>query len=506
MSGASPPRPAPPAATLRAPLSVDFSPTTAPGPAAALAAVARAELRLHLRRRGYWLLFGLFALLVLCAAALNGVRQQRERARQSDLQTLVRAQWEGQPERHPHRVAHYGTFAFKPPGPLAAFDPGVDSYAGRSLYLEAHRQNAANFAEAGELSSAFRLGELSLAFVLQLVLPLVVVALGHRAVAADAESGRLRLLVAQGLAPRPLLFGKLAGLAAALVPFLAVAAVASLAALAADPAFRADLSGLPRLAAVGAALALHTLAWLGLTLWVSARARTAAAACAWLVTGWIAAALVVPRAAAAVAAALHPLPDKSSFAAAVAEEVRRQGDSHNPDDPHFARFRAETLARHGVAKIEDLPVNYGALVMAHGEQLAAEAFARHFEALADLQFAQAAVLARAAWFAPTLAARSLTAAAAGTDLRAQLAFQRAAERYRYTFVQHLNELHRDKIAYRGDRDQKLSPDHWRRMPDFAPPAIPFAAALAGTGSAWAVLLAWAALPLLLLARVRALAA
>jgi len=226
---------------------VDLSPTTAPGPAGPLAAVARAELRLHLRRRGYWLLFGLFAALVLCAAALNGVRQQRERARQTDLQALVRAQWEGQPERHPHRVAHYGTFAFKPPGPLAAFDPGVDSYAGRSLYLEAHRQNAANFAEAGELSSAFRLGELSLAFVLQLVLPLVVIALGHRAVAADAESGRLRLLLAQGLAPRPLLFGKLAGLAAALVPFFAVAAVASLVALVADPAFRADLSGLPEL-------------------------------------------------------------------------------------------------------------------------------------------------------------------------------------------------------------------------------------------------------------------
>jgi ABC-2 type transport system permease protein len=471
-----------------------------------LLTIARAELRLHLRRRGYWLLFGLFAALVIVAAVLNGVRQQRERARQTELQRLVRAQGEGQPERHPHRVAHYGTFAFKPPGPLAAFDPGVDSYAGRSLYLEAHRQNAANFAEAGELSSAFRLGELSLAFVLQLVLPLVVVALGHRAFAGDAESGLLRLLLAQGVWPRTLAFGKLAGLAAALLPFFAVAAVATLGVLATDPAFRADPAAVLRLVAVVAALALHTVAWLGLTLWVSARARTSAAACAWLVTGWIAAALVVPRAAAAVASALHPLPDKSSFAAAVAEEVRRQGDSHNPDDPHFARFRAETLARHGVAKIEDLPFNYGAHVMARGEELSAAAFARHFDGLADLQFAQAAVLARAAWLAPTLAVRTLTAAAAGTDLRAQLDFQRAAERYRYSFVQHLNELHRDKIAYRGDRDQKLASDHWRRMPDFAPPELPFAAALSGTVPAWAVLLAWAALPLLLLARLRALVA
>ncbi|HEX2100358.1 MAG TPA: ABC transporter permease subunit, partial [Candidatus Synoicihabitans sp.] len=249
--------------------------------------IARAEWRLHVRHRSFRLLLGLFAVLLITSAALSRTRQVRDRAQQATYQELVRAQWEGQPDRHPHRVAHYGTFAFKPPGPLAVFDPGVDSYAGRVLYLEAHRQNATNFAEAGELSSAFRLGELSLAFVLQTVLPLVIIVLGYRSLVDEAESGRLRLLLAQGLSVRTLAFGKLVGLAAATTPFLALGAVTSLGALFTDPAFQQDRAAWARTALIAAALGLHTAAWLTLTVWVSARARGAARACAGLVTLWI---------------------------------------------------------------------------------------------------------------------------------------------------------------------------------------------------------------------------
>ena len=90
----------------------------APIAGAPVAAIARAEWRLILRRRSYaWLMAG-FALLLAFAAVLGGQRQRREAAQQRDYQRLVRAQWESQPDRHPHRVAHYGTFAFKPVGPL----------------------------------------------------------------------------------------------------------------------------------------------------------------------------------------------------------------------------------------------------------------------------------------------------------------------------------------------------------------------------------------------------
>lgn len=467
-----------------------------------LLAIARAEGRLHLRRPAFWLLLLLFTGLLIAAGALNRHRQVRDRAQQESLQQLVRAQWEGQPDRHPHRVAHYGTFAFKPPGPLAAFDPGLDSYAGRSLYLEAHRQNAANFAEAGELSSAFRLGELSPAFVLQLLLPLVVVVLGHRVWVDEAESGRLRLLLGLGVPPRRLVAGKALGLVLALLPFGVLAMIVCAWTLVGDPALTTTSSVAARVALIASALALHTAAWVGLTVWVSCRTGSAARACAVLVSLWITGSVILPRTVAGFAAAHPPLPDKSSFTAAVAEEVRQHGDSHRPDDPHFARFREQVLATHGVSRVEDLPVNYGAMVMAEGERLTAETFARHFAQLAERMEAQAAWLERAGWFAPYLAVRAVSAAAAGTDLRAQLRFQREAEAYRYRFVQHLNELHRDEIRYVGDRDQKLPAARWREIPDFQPSPVALRESIAGTGWAWAVLATWTAVPLLALRRIR----
>ncbi len=462
--------------------------------------IARAEWRLQLRHRSFWLLLGLLAALIVTAGVLNRTRQVRERAQQAALQQLVRAQWEGQPDRHPHRASHYGTFAFKPPGPLAAYDPGVDSFAGRVQYLEAHRQNAANFPEAGELSSAFRLGELSLAFVLQTVLPLVVIILGCRTCVDELESGRFRFFAGQGISQRTLALGKLAGLAAATAPFLALGFGAALLAVFTDPAFRRDADAVARVGVIGAALGLHTLAWLGLTIWVSARARTAARACAALVTLWLLGGVIVPRVAAVVADVRHPLPDKSSFAAAVAADTKQHGDAHDPHDPQFTRFREETLARYGVKRVEDLPVNYSAIVMARGEELSAQTFARHFAALGAKMEAQAAVLNRAALAAPFLAVRALSAAAAGTDLRAQLRFQQEAEAYRYGFVQRLNALHRDEVRAENDKDQKLSADHWRQFPDFHAGPPPLADALAGTRIAWFSLLLWAAVPLAVLTR------
>ena len=462
----------------------------------AVAAIARAEFALLVRRRSYGVLLALFAVLLALAAILGAVRQNRERAQQAEYQTLVRAQWTGQPDRHPHRVAHYGTFAFKPVGPLAAYDPGVESFAGRIQYLEAHRQNAANFAEAGALSAAFRLGELSPAFIVQLLLPLLVIVLGHRLVAEDRESGRLRLLLAQGVSPRTLLFGKTLGLLAAAAPFLALAALATLPVLSA--------STLPRLALIALAAALHTAGWIAFTLWISSRLPTATRALAVLVACWIAQGIVIPRAAAALAAATYPLPSSSEFNARLAADTRALGDSHNPNDPTFAQLRAETLARYGVTRVEDLPVNYGAIVMARGEELSAAVFARHYDELAALMHRQETLVHGAALLAPGLGLRAVSAAAAGTDLGAQLKYHRDAEAHRFAFVQNLNQLHRDEIRFVGDRDQRLGSATWSAFPDFHAVAPSLRDALRDSGPAWLALLLWAAAPLAALLRTRAL--
>lgn len=463
--------------------------------------IARTEFRRLRRQRSYWLLLAAFTALALLAAGLSRHRALREQAQQADYQRLVRAQWEGQPDRHPHRVAHYGTFAFKPAGPLAAFDPGVEPYAGRIQFLEAHRQNAANFSEAGALSSAFRLGELSLAFLLQCGLPLALIVLGHRLLAGEIESGRLRLLMTQGASSRRLLAGKLGGLALGAVPFLAATGLATVAATAGG---LHGLGGpwLARLGTLGGAAALYAAGWVALTLWISARSRTAGQALALLVGLWVAFCVILPRSVAALATAAYPTPSKSAFTERLAAEVYRLGDSHNAADPNFQSIRDRLLTQYGVTKVEDLPFNYGAAVMMEGEELSAEVFARHLGELEQIHRQQNRLLALSSALNPALGFRVVSAAISGTDYAGQARFLREAEAYRYEFVQGLNTLHRDKVRYVGDRDQRLDHTHWAEFPDFQPTVPGLGESLRGAAIGWAALALWLVGPLCALLRLK----
>ena len=97
--------------------------------------IAGAELRLMLRSR--LALVGIATLLLLSAiAAVTSATQMAAAAKmRAEAQAATDAQFKAQPDRHPHRMVHYGTYALRPVGPLAAFDPGVDAFTGTLLFL-----------------------------------------------------------------------------------------------------------------------------------------------------------------------------------------------------------------------------------------------------------------------------------------------------------------------------------------------------------------------------------
>ena len=64
---------------------------------------------------------------------------------------------------------HYGYLIFRPRYPLSFFDSGLERYTGNSVFLEAHKQNTANFSEAGFSSGMLRFGEISIAMILQIL-------------------------------------------------------------------------------------------------------------------------------------------------------------------------------------------------------------------------------------------------------------------------------------------------------------------------------------------------
>ena len=123
--------------------------------------IARDELRLMRRNRVAVIAFALLALLTLIAAMTSWTHQQGVADLRARFQSEADQAFDAQPDRHPHRVVHYGHFIFRPLGPLAAFDPGVDAFTGNSMFLEGHRQNTANFGDVRQSSQLIRFGQLT---------------------------------------------------------------------------------------------------------------------------------------------------------------------------------------------------------------------------------------------------------------------------------------------------------------------------------------------------------
>ncbi|PPJ67989.1 ABC transporter permease, partial [Staphylococcus aureus] len=94
-------------------------------------------------------------------------------------------------------------------------------------FLEGHRQNSANFGDVRQSSLLLRFGQLTPAFVLQVLAPLLLIFVGHSGVVRERESGTLRVLLAQGVSGRQLVIGKLLALTgfAGLIILLALLAL-----------------------------------------------------------------------------------------------------------------------------------------------------------------------------------------------------------------------------------------------------------------------------------------
>jgi ABC-2 type transport system permease protein len=464
--------------------------------------IAADEFRLMRRNRVAVTAVILLVLLTLVAVLTSWSHQRGIAELRARHQAAAERAFDNQPDRHPHRVVHYGHFILRPLGPLAAFDPGVDAFTGSSMFLEGHRQNTTNFGDVRQSSLLVRFGQLTPAFVLQVVAPLLLIFLGYGALARERERGTLRLLMLQGASRGQLVAGKLGalGLVALIVGLPAMIGFVLISGQPGALFLPMTVIAL----GYGAYLALWTVG----ILFVSARVRRSRDALLALLAIWTVVVILLPRVAPDVASASVPLRNRLATDVAVARDLRKMGDSHNPDDPYFAAFKQSVLDRYGVTRVEDLPVNYKGLLGMEGEKLTSQLFDRYAGESYAAQAKQNGLVAAAGALSPTIALRSLSMAAAGTDFAGHRRFLEQAEAYRYTLVQRLNRLQAESVSYRNDtaqdpdadRRKRVSASNWERMPDFAyrPPggATLAAAALPGL----AIVLAWLAFAGLLLWR------
>lgn len=475
--------------------------------------IVRTELT-RLARSGTFTVLGLLLATLVASSGLVAWRAERAyEAQRRRYATTVDEQWAAQPDRHPHRVSHYGYLLFRPRSPLSVFDPGVTAHTGSTLFLEAHRQNSMNFAEASQGDSPLRFGSLSMAVVLQLLVPLVLFVAAAGTVAREREDGTLALLRSLGVS-WPLWLG---GKTLALLSATLAVVLPGLLVVAANLAFTGDggwtVDTWARAAALSAAHVAYFAACAALGVVVSGLCRASRDATLVLVGLWLVLWVLVPRIVPAAASAADALPTRAAFEAEVERRTRALGDSHNPADEKFAAFKADLLARAGVARVEDLPTNYNGMQMIEGERLTTEAYRGMRDALRDVRRAHERAAAGAAIVAPYLAMRLVSMALTGADVAYVDDFERQAEDYRYTLVQHLNTLHTEEVAHADDRytaasgseaptRKRIDAGHWRETPVFAYQPLPLGGSLRTAWAACGVLALWGAAGLAALWRIR----
>ena len=120
----------------------------------------------------------LFALLLIATSIITMVQIQSKAAHLNQDQVQAEATFVDQPDRHPHRMVHYGHYVFRTPMPLSLFDPGLDAVTGQAIFLEGHRQNTATFSESAASAELGGLAWLTPAMVYQIFAPLLIVLLG----------------------------------------------------------------------------------------------------------------------------------------------------------------------------------------------------------------------------------------------------------------------------------------------------------------------------------------
>jgi ABC-2 type transport system permease protein len=416
--------------------------------------------------------------LLLVYAAVSGwviFEQQNEMARK--YQHQARQDWLSNPSKHPHRMAHYGHFAFRPKAPLSVFDFGMERFLGNTIYLEAHKQNPVNFSEAGFSTGMLRFGEMSLAMVLQLLLPLLLFFLGFGTVATERETGTLKIVLSQGVSWQQLIVGKSLGLVAVMLSLFGPVVLATGALWLGAQGGLAGTDQTARLLLLVLAYFLYLTFFCIIAVLVSARSQTAKTALVSLMGLWLVLTLVLPRASQTLGAYLYPAPSKVKFLADIQADVRKEGDSHNPHDPHYKALKDSLLTAYRVDSVQQLPFNYSGFVMAEGEKISARLYNEHFRRLLAIYDRQNRFLKAMAFLDPYLAIRNLSMALSGTDFAGYVDFQRQAEQYRYALAQKMNDLQMHYISNKKlkptDKAHQIDKKHWREVPEFTyrPPTI-----------------------------------
>ena len=415
------------------------------------------------RRNSKVIVLYLSVVFVMLAAIAVGVnRTNNFEAERAAAAQRDREIWNDQGIRNAHKAAHFARYAFKPIPTLSSFDPGSLDYAGQAVWLVAHVQNPAEFRYAEGQGDLARFVTLSPAWVMQYIMPLVLILLLFGAYAGEREDGTLRQAMTYGGSPDILFRGKLASAFFSLLSLLLPISVFVLIAVFVfdKGSSQSDLS--LRLVGLfftyGVYFAIYALLAVGVSALCGSR-RTAAVC---LFVMWCVMTVLTPRFAADLAVTATPHPN-SVDAIKTIQEIRF-GYMNNPEAQE--QRKAEFLERYGVTKVEDAPVDFRSDFLLATEEYGNPLFDEYYSKIADRYDDQERSMQLLSFLSPTISTINLSSGLAGTDRYHHADFISGAEENRRFTIRQLNEdlLHKGgKNAFFYESDINL----WRTIRDYS---------------------------------------
>lgn len=400
---------------------------------------------------------------LLAFASVTGMQKYKAAAAQKErAAALFRHEWEEQ-EANPHSAAHFGTYLFKPNTYLSVYDNGLNNYLGISYRVEAHVQHEVNQSQAETTDSYLRFGDLSVAMVFQLLMPLLILFISFNSITREKEGNTLGMLLVQGTSRRALIWGKIGGLYAVVLAIILPAPL-----LMALPVIvhRAESDSLARYAVFAAAYLIYFFLFCSIGVVVSAWNRTSNASLVSSIGLWFLFTILIPRLAMRTIDARDQLPSRYQLNRDISQGYSKGMNGDGTSVERYQQYLKETLKKYKVDSVTQLPVNFDGLSMQYGEDYNTKVYETYAAKVEKIIRRQQNALETLSLLDPFIAVQQVSMGMAGTDYYHHLHFHQQAKDYRNNFIRLLNlDLANSGSEYLS-YSYKVGPDFFRKMKDF----------------------------------------
>lgn len=424
--------------------------------------IAKKEIRSSFRNRQLYIVTAIIWLLLL-VAALGGYKNYKSTSdNREQASKMFRHEWEEQ-KANPHSAAHFGTYLFRPQTFVSLLDIGINNFTGTTYRVEAHAQHDLDSSQAEASDIAMRLGELTVALIFQILIPLIALFLAFSSITGEREQHTLKMLYMQGVKPIHLLIGKIAGNYLLLLFFVAPAILFMVGCLLLN--FSSDPISL-RMVLLIVFYLVYFFVITSLFVFISVLCKNSKASLLCGLGAWMIFCILLPRITTGIADDAYTLPSRFEFNKNVSTGYSK---GINDDKDVYKRredYLKQVLAQYKVDTVTKLPVNFDGLSMQYGEDYQSKVYDLYINGLYQKLEQQQRILSAVSFIDPFMSIQQLSAGLSGSDVYHYVDFQKRATKYRNEFIRTLNMdmAHGDPkyLSY----DYTIGPDFFKRMKNF----------------------------------------